>query len=114
MKHIYALEAEAEKLKEELSRLGRRNLETGEWEAVPDEVDESDADENTQADRFEDFEEKTAIMKELAARLTQVESAIQKSHEGGYGICSECGNPIEEERLEANPAAITCMTHVEK
>ena len=113
MKHIYALEAEATKLQEELARLGRRNLETGEWEAVPEEVDEGDADENTQADRFEDFEEKTALTKELSARLTEVEAAIAKSHNGGYGLCSTCGNPIEEERLEANPAATTCMAHLE-
>ena len=113
MKHIYELEAEAKKLEEELSRLGRRNLETGQWEAVPEEVDEGDADENSQADRFEDFEEKSSLMKELAARLSEVEEAIRKSHEGGYGICSECGNPIEEERLTANPAATTCMKHMQ-
>ena len=113
MKHIHELEAEVKKLEEELSRLGRKNPETGEWEAVPEEVDEGDADENTQADRFEDFEEKTGIMRELGARLNQVESALKKAHEGGYGLCSECGNPIEEERLEANPAASTCMAHME-
>jgi DnaK suppressor protein len=113
MKHIYTLETEATKLKEELSRLGRRNLETGEWEATPDEVDESDADENTQADRFEDFEERSSLMKELSARLTQVEAALKKAHEGGYGICATCGNPIEENRLEANPAADTCIEHMQ-
>ncbi len=113
MNHIHILEAEERKLEDELANLGRYNDETGQWEAVPEEFDQSDADENNQADRFEDYEEKTGIMKELSARLTEVQKALVKSKEGGYGICETCGNPIEEARLSANPAAATCIAHME-
>ncbi|WP_433030613.1 TraR/DksA C4-type zinc finger protein [Actinomycetospora sp. CA-053990] len=29
---------------------------------------------------------------------------------GTYGVCERCGRPIAPERLEARPAARTCVT----
>jgi RNA polymerase-binding transcription factor DksA len=111
--HRAQLESEKERLTEELKKLGKRDPETGEWQAKPEEVDQSDADDNTRADRFEDFEEKSALMTELEARLGQVAEALRKMDEGGYGVCRVCGNPIEEGRLAANPAADTCIEHMD-
>jgi RNA polymerase-binding transcription factor DksA len=31
---------------------------------------------------------------------------------GAYGTCKICGEKIEEDRLEANPAAQTCKLHM--
>jgi len=41
--------------------------------------------------------------------LVQIESALKRLQEGCYGICAQCGKPIDPERLEAIPAAAYCM-----
>ncbi len=41
--------------------------------------------------------------------LRTVESAIRAWHEGGYGLCVECGGEIPFDRLQANPAASRCL-----
>ena len=102
---------EKNRLTEELSKVGRLNDESGEWEVKGD-VDEANADENDNADRFEDFEEKSSLVIPLEQRLTEVENALARILEGTYGSCSVCKNEIEKERLLANPAADTCMAHM--
>ena len=41
--------------------------------------------------------------------LQQIEGALQRMDEGTYGLCQNCGNPIDPERLEALPYATLCM-----
>jgi DnaK suppressor protein len=36
--------------------------------------------------------------------------AIAALEQGAYGICERCGGPIGEERLEARPNALTCIS----
>ncbi len=105
------LQEEKARLTNELSELGKLDPETGEWEATPEEYDESESDQGNQADRFEDFEEKSSIINPLEERLLEVTSALNKIENGKFGICEQCGNEIEKERLEANPAASTCLKH---
>ena len=40
--------------------------------------------------------------------LDQVEAAIQRIENGGYGRCKECGEQIPENRLDAVPYAAEC------
>ncbi|KKC29524.1 yteA family sporulation protein [Caldanaerobacter subterraneus] len=42
--------------------------------------------------------------------LRQIEDALQKIENGNYGICENCGQPIEEERLEAIPYTTLCSS----
>ena len=42
-------------------------------------------------------------------RLRQVQAALQSMDDGTYGICVRCNQPIDPRRLEADPAAMTCM-----
>ncbi|MEN3331291.1 MAG: hypothetical protein V7641_656 [Blastocatellia bacterium] len=42
-------------------------------------------------------------------RLQQVLAALQSIDDGTYGICIRCGKPIDPRRLDADPAAMTCM-----
>ncbi|MBP6884970.1 MAG: TraR/DksA C4-type zinc finger protein [Candidatus Pacebacteria bacterium] len=107
------LEEEKVTLTKELSAIARFNSDTNLWEASPESSDTSDADSNNNADRFEDYEEKTATLKPLQERLDQVEKALAKIETGSYGECVVCGNEIEAERLNANPAAETCIAHLE-
>lgn len=41
--------------------------------------------------------------------LRQVEAALLRMAEGFYGQCADCGEPIELQRLQAQPAALRCM-----
>jgi DnaK suppressor protein len=108
------LETEKQKLESELNTIGHKSARVpGEWEATPDAGDRDRADEAEVADSLESLEENTAITTQLEGRLTEVTAALQKIEDGTYGICDVCGKPIEEDRLEANPAASTCKAHME-
>jgi DnaK suppressor protein len=51
-----------------------------------------------------------------AAELREVDTALARLKEGGYGACLECGAPIPFARLEAYPMAarcIACQEHLE-
>lgn len=100
-------------LEGELSSIGRINPENpGDWQALPTDMDTSHADENEVADTIEEFEENTGVLKQLEIRYNEVKSALEKITNGTYGICEVSGEPIERERLEANPAAKTSMQHM--
>jgi RNA polymerase-binding protein DksA len=42
-------------------------------------------------------------------RVAQVEEALARQRAGTYGICAECGKPIDPERLRARPEATLCI-----
>jgi RNA polymerase-binding transcription factor DksA len=104
------LEEEKKTLLGELSGLGILNTETGSWETTPDmeAMKNDEADENDRADRSEDFQERTSTLNTLTTRLAEVASALQKINDKTYGKCEVCGENIEDDRLNANPAAKTC------
>jgi RNA polymerase-binding transcription factor DksA len=107
------LEKEKELLESELATVGRKNPKiAGDWEPMPGELDPSATESDELADKIEDFEENTAIVRELEIRLADITSAIEKVDKGTYGVCEECGEEIEEDRLQANPAARTCKKHM--
>ncbi|MBA2752062.1 MAG: TraR/DksA C4-type zinc finger protein [Actinobacteria bacterium] len=45
----------------------------------------------------------------LREALDEVEHALVKLDDGSYGVCEECGRPINGARLEAMPAARHCI-----
>jgi RNA polymerase-binding transcription factor DksA len=106
------LEAEKKTLEEELGQIAIFNTETNIWEATPDQDMMGEIDDNDAADRFEDFEERTSMASTLQARLSDVIRALTKIDAGAYGNCEVSNEPIEEDRLEANPAARTSKAHM--
>jgi len=55
-----------------------------------------------------------ALAGSLREALDEVEHALVKLDAGNYGVCEECGRPINSARLEAMPAArhcIDCASH---
>lgn len=107
------LVGEKARLEAELSSIGRINPDNpGDWEAVPADPGTREADPNDRADQVEDYETNTAILKQLETQLKDVNDALTKFDDGTYGICEISGQPIEEGRLNANPAARTCMAHM--
>ena len=45
----------------------------------------------------------------LAAKLADVQRALEKIADGSYGVCDGCGERIPDERLEAIPWATRCI-----
>jgi RNA polymerase-binding transcription factor DksA len=107
------LEEELILVEKELSGVGRRNPDNkADWEAEPANLDTDSADSNETADKMEEYEENTAVLKELEIRYNDVKDALTKIKNGTYGACEISGEDIEEERLIANPAARTCKKHM--
>ena len=101
-------------VEQELSKVARKNPDTkGDWEAVSEERDPSQADDNISADSIDDYESNNAIVNTLEPRLRDINAALERIENGTYGICKVCGKEIESERLEANQAATTCKDHIE-
>lgn len=42
-------------------------------------------------------------------RLRQIEAAMRRCEDGTYGLCLDCDEPIDQRRLEADPAASLCI-----
>ena len=109
------LEAELKILTEELQKIARINSSNpNDWEPIPAVMDTSESDKNEVSDRIEAFEENKALTKELEIRFFNIKNALKKIENGKYGICESTGEQIPIARLEANPAAKTCMEHLEK
>jgi len=45
----------------------------------------------------------------LTHLLKEVDSALERMDEGSYGLCAVCHEPVEEERLKADPLARNCL-----
>jgi DnaK suppressor protein len=50
-----------------------------------------------------------ALLEQARRRLTEIDAALARREAGDYGVCETCGRPIGAERLEARPAARTCI-----
>lgn len=95
------LEEELDTVNQELGDLGENDIDQTATE--PDEI----------ADRFESEEESAGETGVLKARKLEVAAALKRIEDGTYGMCEECGEKIEDDRLDANPAARTCKLHME-
>jgi len=101
-------------LTESLNQIATFNEQTGDWEVSVEDVVGVDADENDVADYGEEADERIAVLAELETRWRNVVRALKKIEAGTYGTCEISGTPIEADRLKANPAARTCVAHMEE
>ena len=107
------LEKERALLQKELSGLGSQNPDNPtDWVPSKPDGDEFGADRNVNADIIEAMQENNASLNELEGRLNMVDAALARFESGTYGVCEVSSEPLEFERLNANPAATTCMQHM--
>ena len=92
-----ALEQKKKELEARLERI-HANLRRG-----------TEADSKERAKQFEDNEVVDALGNEARAELKKISSALQRLEAGDYGICVECGLPINSGRLEVYPYANECI-----
>jgi RNA polymerase-binding transcription factor DksA len=106
------LEEEKVTLEEQLSTIGKPDPENpGSWQATQTDTTQ-EADVHGQADLLDQYQENRAILDVLNARYQEVTAALERMDAGTYGTCEVSGELIEKERLEADPAARTCIAHI--
>lgn len=113
MKHFKReLEAEKAKLEAQMGTIGRKSPSVpGDWEPVPSETG-MESDLADQADVVMSRESNSAILADLEARYDTILAALSRIEKKKYGKCEVCGEEIEGARLDADPAATTCMKHL--
>ncbi|MDQ2933149.1 MAG: TraR/DksA C4-type zinc finger protein [bacterium] len=103
---------EKKALETELGGIGKRNPSAaGGWEATAGGMEVDSADENEVADKLEEIEDNAGIVSQLEKQLNEVLAALERFEKGTYGLCEVCGEPIEPERLEANPSSRISIKH---
>ncbi len=112
------LEEEKRKIEEELSETAVRNPKNkNDWQAVEpsDTAVDREADPIDAADNIEDYEEAFSVTDVLEGRLLDINKALEAIKKGTYGKCNSGDKPhdIGKDRLEANPAATTCIEHAQ-
>ncbi len=108
------LEEELNQITADLKTFAVKNETTGDWVAVPPSDDLGGADDNTNADKVEDWNERMALMSQIEIRYNDVVRALEKITNGTYGKCEISGDEIELDRLNANPAARTNLANMER
>lgn len=119
MSNTHAYEARLKEMLEavtkELETVGVHNPENpSDWTAKQEDEDTDDADENLTADTIEEWNERTSFVETLEPRYNDIVRALEKIKSGTFGTCEICNAEIEEKRLDANPAARTCIAHIEE
>jgi RNA polymerase-binding transcription factor len=98
------LETERKRLNDELAQM-QNNASTAEErrEGSPFGKREEEATETLE------LEKRLTLENRIRQELSKVEHALDKIQNGTYGICDNCGKPIDPERMEALPQATVCM-----
>lgn len=107
-----ALMAEQAAVEEELADHGKPTENADTWDAMSESEGE-EADPVDAADNNEELGNNVALVSELQKRFKDIKASLRAMKDGTYGTCEECGEEIPLERLEANPAARTCIRHAE-
>jgi DnaK suppressor protein len=57
-----------------------------------------------------EMEKRLAVEHQITDTIALIDHALEKYEAGTYGVCDDCGQPIEQGRLEALPYANLCLT----
>lgn len=106
------LAAERHRLEEELKKMAKPNPhQKGVWDPQMPNLNVETSDTNEMSDVFEEMDNVIGIEYQLEQQLKEVNGALERIEKGAYGFCEIDNKPIDPERLEANPAASTCVKH---
>ena len=96
---------EKARLESDLGELATRD--DGTWTVKFPDYGTETAEQETNADEVEEFGADLTIAKQMERELKDISDALKKLENGTYGLCENCGKPIDEKRLEASPSART-------
>ena len=98
--HASTLKALTERLQELQARVSHIDAEM--HQLLPADFEEQAAD-------LESQDSLQGIEKATLHEMAQIKHAIDRIHNGQYGMCSQCGEPIAVSRLKAQPTATRCI-----
>ncbi|MBU1092816.1 TraR/DksA C4-type zinc finger protein [Patescibacteria group bacterium] len=105
-----ALLKEQIRLEQELKNVAVYDANTGQYRPKFEEFNKGDVEDIEEAgDEATTFGENTAVSDELVRSLTEVKSALVDIESDQYGFCENCNEYIPGDRLQAYPAAKTCI-----
>lgn len=84
-----------------------KKSEDGTYEVLAKDYGSSE-DEN--AEEIEDMIDEESTLVSLTKNVSDIDKAMEKIEEGSYGTCTNCGELIEEKRLEFNISSVMCST----
>ena len=112
MKYKKLLEKELKLVEGEMQEIARKNPDKkGDWEAIENDFNVDQADEEEVAEDIENFNANESLLRSLEPKYNDIKLALEKIKKGTYGKCEVGGEDIPEKRLEANPAARSCIEH---
>lgn len=68
-----------------------------------------DADSKEMAKELEDSEVVDALGNEARAEIVKIRAALARMDEGSFGLCTQCGEAIDRNRVIAYPFADDCI-----
>ena len=68
-----------------------------------------EADSKERSKQLEDGEVVDALGNKARAELTKISVTLARMQSGEFGICIDCGMPIDEDRIKAYPYALKCI-----
>ena len=92
--------AETEQIRERLMQ-EKRDLEKRVDKIHAHARDPLEADSSEQAAQLGNVAVVSALETEAVEEIAEIEAALQRLDQGGYGICVSCGEDINPQRLEA-------------
>lgn len=61
------------------------------------------------AEYVREYHSSQGWLRRMNDRLAELQVALRRIREGGYGVCEECGEDIAVQRLRAAPTARLCI-----
>ena len=105
-KKIKELLKEKARLEKDLGIMGMPTEKEGDYETKFDDIGR---DKEDNASEVEEYADNVAVEDSLEKQLKEVSDALKRIESGTYGVCENCGQEIDIERLRAYPAAKTCI-----
>lgn len=97
---------EKKQIESDLEKIAKPITSSGDYETNFNNIGD-DEDEN--ASEVEEYTDNLALENNLEKQLKEVNEALEKMEKGTYGICENCNQEIDVERLKAYPAAKICI-----
>ena len=94
---VTELEAEGQRIAEEIAHLEQQLR-----ARVDPDIDEGDPNLSNQVTLV-------ALLNNARQKAGAIEHALRQAQGGGYGMCEDCGQSIDPERLEIFPQATLCV-----
>lgn len=101
-----ALLKEKAELEENLSRIAKPVDNKGDYKTSFEDIGTDREDNTTEVEQYADT---LPVEITLEKKLQDIIEALEKMEKGTYGVCAECNEAIEIDRLRANPSAKRCI-----